>query len=342
MTTEKDVYQQLSERIGIVDSKYMPGIWRLMVTPEQADVLLALPGTPQEVAERVGMPVERVAELLDKAFRMALAVPRHREGKTNYRLVRNWGEFYESAHASVPVVGDELIDLWRKWRLTEGWAQHRLSESKSPKPDRILPHLDTVDDPSVLLPTEDLRVVVEQARAIAIVDCPCRMIMKRCSHTVQTCFQFDRSAEIVLERGSGKGLGQDEALELMRKLGREGLMAQVGNSPKMLNICFCCNDCCVVYHPHIAFGYEMAVPSRFECRVDVEACNGCQDCAERCPFGAVSVRAFPGSRVLKAVVDTEKCYGCGVCVLGCAPRALSLHAVRPPEHIPSSGPGGFI
>ena len=342
MTTGQDVYDQLAERIGQSHSKFIPDIWRLMVTPEQAEALLALPGTAEEVGQRLGISPERAAELLKQAFRMALAVPRQREGKEVYRLVRHWGEFYESAHTAVSLIGEPLADLWRKWRLTEGWAEHRASELKSPKPDRVLPHLDAVEDPSALLPLEDLAAVVRGARAIALVDCPCRLIMRRCSHTVETCFQFDRAAEVVLQRESGRQVGPEEALDLMRAFGREGLIAQVGNSPKMLNICFCCNDCCVVYQPHIAFGYEMAVPSRFQCVVEADRCTGCQDCVERCPFGAMSVQPVPGSRRLKAAVEADKCYGCGVCVFSCEEGALTLHAVRGPEHIPSAGPGGFI
>lgn len=342
MTTAEDVYDQLAERIGQGHSKFIPRIWRLMVTPEQADALLALPGTAEDVAQRLGTSPERTAELLEHTFRMALTVRRQSEGKEVFRLVRNWGEFYESAHVAVPLVGEPLADLWRTWRLTEGWAEHRASELRSPKPDRVLPHLDAVEDPSALLPVEDLAAIVRDARAIAIADCPCRQIMRRCSHTVRTCFLFDRAGEVALERESGRQLGPEEALDLMRAFGKEGLIAQVGNSPKILNICFCCSDCCVVYHPHIVFGYEMAVPSRFQCVVEVDRCTGCQDCVELCPFAAMSVQPIPGSKRLKGVVEADKCYGCGVCVLSCAEGALTLHAVRAPEHIPSLGPAAFI
>lgn len=341
MTTDVDAYDQLAERIGQGHSKFIPQIWRLMVTPEEAEALLALPGTVEDVAQRLGISPKRAGERLDRAFRLALTVRRQKEGKEVVRLVRHWGEFYESAHIAIPLIGEPLADLWRTWRQTEGWAEHRASELKSPKPDRVLPHVDAVEDPSVLLPVEDLAAIVRNARAMAVADCPCRQIMRRCSHTVRTCFLFDRAAEVALERGSGSQLGPEEALDLMRVFGREGLIAQVGNSPMILNICFCCSDCCVVYNPHIVFGYEMSVPSRFQCVVETDQCTGCQDCVERCPFEAISVQPIPGSKRLKAVVEADKCYGCGVCVLACAEDALTLRLVRGPDHIPSFGPAGF-
>jgi len=75
--------------------------------------------------------------------------------------------------------------------------------------------------------------------------------------------------------------------------------------------------------------------SRFEARNDVEGCDGCQNCIDRCQFGALEMRRLPGHKKLKAVVDPEICMGCGVCVLVCAPKSLAMEIVRPPEHIPS-------
>ena len=38
---------------------------------------------------------------------------------------------------------------------------------------------------------------------------------------------------------------------------------------------------------------------------------------------------------LKSTIIDENCWGCGVCVLACdEANAMSMKAVRPPEHIP--------
>jgi heterodisulfide reductase subunit A-like polyferredoxin len=61
---------------------------------------------------------------------------------------------------------------------------------------------------------------------------------------------------------------------------------------------------------------------------DLDACTGCAECVERCPFDAIAMD--PGHR--RAVVDTGKCYGCGVCRSACDYDALSL--------VPRAAPAG--
>lgn len=53
--------------------------------------------------------------------------------------------------------------------------------------------------------------------------------------------------------------------------------------------------------------------------VDLDNCNGCDRCAQDCPFNAVSMRLrTDGSPfTLEAVVSTKKCVGCGICVGAC-------------------------
>ncbi|HET6565717.1 MAG TPA: 4Fe-4S binding protein, partial [Xanthomonadales bacterium] len=54
-------------------------------------------------------------------------------------------------------------------------------------------------------------------------------------------------------------------------------------------------------------------------KVDLGNCNGCQRCAEDCPYSAVMMQArTDGSRYeLEAVVDPSLCVSCGICVGAC-------------------------
>lgn len=51
--------------------------------------------------------------------------------------------------------------------------------------------------------------------------------------------------------------------------------------------------------------------------VDTEKCVGCGNCADACPFNAVTVRNG------KAHVDEVRCRGCRVCVRACPTGAIS-------------------
>ena len=60
--------------------------------------------------------------------------------------------------------------------------------------------------------------------------------------------------------------------------------------------------------------------------VDAEVCAACEDCLERCQFGALSIPEGV------CVVDEVRCVGCGLCVIECSTGALSM-ARRPEDQV---------
>jgi len=81
--------------------------------------------------------------------------------------------------------------------------------------------------------------------------------------------------------------------------------------------------------------HQLRNPSRYRARVDTDSCIGCQECVERCFFGAIEMTKVPGSKKLKASVNQDKCMGCGLCVIACAQKALIFDLVKPPEYLSS-------
>ena len=67
------------------------------------------------------------------------------------------------------------------------------------------------------------------------------------------------------------------------------------------------------------YGKQNSVASSdFFVRVDVDLCNGCEACIDRCQFDALKMEEGIST------VDVDACYGCGLCVTSCAVEALSL------------------
>ena len=58
---------------------------------------------------------------------------------------------------------------------------------------------------------------------IALVHCPCRATAqligkKRCDHPLENCIKYDELAEYLIEKGIGKEISKQEALEVIRKV----------------------------------------------------------------------------------------------------------------------------
>jgi len=335
--SETDVYQELCERVKAGESKLVRRAWEMVVTPEEADMLLALPAEAEDLAEKFNLDVDTVKERMEELVLKGAAIPVTKEGRERYFLPRSVGNFFESAsHVTYEIVGDELLDIWSEWLQTEWLDACRLRWEKNPEStSRVFPITGAVKDRTGMKYEEDIWARVEEARKIAVVDCPCRLSLKKCDHTLQACMLFDVGADLALRRESGRELSKKEAHELMKAWAEEGLIAQGANRAKLTNLCWCCTDCCLVFYPQLTLGIPIVAPSRYQAVVDQEACTGCQDCVDRCPVEAIEMLPNAGSKKLKAFVDVDKCLGCGVCAVKCPADALTLNLVRPEEHLPA-------
>lgn len=329
---KSEVYLRLAEKLNYPQLRYLPRIFEKLFTPEEGEILLALPASAQAIAQKFNMDEATATKKLEELMVKALAIPRTREGKTEYSFPRNLLQFHD-ATGIYEAAGPEYLDLWRQWRETEAWELCREFERLPVPIMRVFPYRETIKDDSEVLPNEDLTAIVNNARNIAVVKCVCRLIMKRCNNPVETCLTFDGAADFALRRGLGKKLSVEETLRLIQRCAKEGLVPSNANSPRVTAMCFCCKDCCFFMDAILRFGYRHFAPSRYQAAIDPELCTGCEACIEMCPFGALEMQPEPTSQEPKAVVLAEKCYGCGVCAMNCPYEAMDLKLVRPPEFV---------
>lgn len=335
--TRPNVFQKLAEVLNSPQSRYIPRILEILITPEQGEMLLQLPASAKELAQKLNKDESQVSQQLEDLMKKGLAIPRVKDGETKYSMVRSTLQFHDSSGVYEPA-GKEFQELWRQWRETEAYELCREWERMPVPIMRTFPYPQAIKDDTGILPHEDLKAIVARAKQIAVVKCVCRLLLKRCQRPQEVCMTFDAAADFAVKRGVGKKIDAKEALETIQWCGKEGLVPSNLNSARVTAMCFCCPDCCIFMQPLRQYGYKLLAPSRYEARVDAETCNGCQDCVELCQFGAIEMEKHGSAKKLKAAVQPEKCYGCGVCVVNCPTEALSLKLVRTPQYIPEVGP----
>jgi Pyruvate/2-oxoacid:ferredoxin oxidoreductase delta subunit len=356
-----DPYVNLMEQLGYPKSKRLRTILEDLMTEEQARMVAALPGTPQEVAEKTSIEEDKVKEELEALFFNGVIFPRGDFNNREYfRFARSIGQFHDATQATKQrdVVKDrKFYELWHDFVMNEWYPDmgKMIAASEQPR-SRIIPAYKAIKDLPGVLPYEDFREVIKAQDKIAVVPCSCRYrttsVDEHCEVCAEeerwNCLQFNRGAEYVISRDTGKELSVEEALELVDRVEEDGLLHVWQNNRNLTGptvSCQCCTDCCMIYIPEkmTEGAWDKAhAKSRYEAEVSQDECIGCQDCVERCPYEAIEmVRPEPSesgkkSKKLKAVVDIEKCWGCGVCVVGCESEALSMKQVRPEEHIPEA------
>ena len=171
-----------------------------------------------------------------------------------------------------------------------------------------------------------------------ILECICRKKKsiegQSCKKTErkETCLAVGDMGRMAQQGGQGREISRDEAMSIIKKNQKQGLVLQPSNTEKAEFICSCCGCCCGM----LSVQKNLPKPldfwaSNFHAVVDRQTCEGCGACEKRCQVGAVSV----SEKKQPAVVHLDRCLGCGVCVPNCPTKSITLvkkpAEVRPPQ-----------
>jgi NAD-dependent dihydropyrimidine dehydrogenase PreA subunit len=340
---ENNVYTELAEKLGVPNSERFVKILDAMFTPEEASICRELftPATCRELAGRLNISEKDLSKKLDILIdRGALT-----RGPTQYAFHENVLGFHHDAvadtapHTGPNAISKKVKELWNdffrnEWSYT--FLEHaarmiKLAGRNLP----IWPAIGALERspnicPEDILPEENWKLSIENAKSRIIAPCGCRVVWGVCDHPIMTCFAcFDRPRGQYYLNQPGRLLKEitlAETLDIVRESEEAGLV-HWGD-------CYCCSCCCENLFPITrSQRYDLMTPNRFLAVVDEDKCKGCQDCIERCPFEAVEMRPSAGSKKLKASIVAEKCKGCGLCIVGCQQNAITYEIVRPPEYI---------
>lgn len=344
---KNDAYTILAERHGKGDSARYRHILETLMNPFQAELVVALPATADELAAKFKKDVAVIKKEIDGLFNRGVVIPKDFYTKDGARFCRVILQLHDATEAdarSDKIYGRKLLNAWEDFCQHEWYPQLAKDWAKLEQPlTRILPSYKAIKDIADISPMDDVRAIIKANSPIAVVPCSCRRQAGHTRTTTETCIQLGRSAEYAVVRGSGKKITAAEAKKLIDKIEAEGQVHTWTNA-RTLNygvLCNCTTDACVVFTPLLQYKVPVTkrtAKSRFECLVNQELCDGCQVCIDRCQFDAIDMVQPKGSKKYKAQINAEKCMGCGVCVITCEPKALSMKIVRPVTSIPETRP----
>jgi len=165
---------------------------------------------------------------------------------------------------------------------------------------------------------------ISKADYIAVGICYCRhhgeLLGRPCDKPKDVCMSFGPMAEFISERGFGRLVSKEEALKVLDRAEKAGLIHCSNNIGKYIDfICNCCDCHCLILRSiKNAPTLSIVATSSFIASIEEEDCNGCGDCVERCQMDALALEGDI------AVQNAERCIGCGLCVSVCPTGALRL------------------
>jgi Na+-translocating ferredoxin:NAD+ oxidoreductase subunit B len=289
--------------------------------------------TAEAVAARTGRDGQATADLLAAMAKKGLIFRLRSKERVKYAAVPFVIGSFEFQLKNMDRELAEMVEAYTR----EGFMA--FAPGKNIAPLRTVPVHQSIDVSWPVAPYVNAREIIKTKAKIAVADCICRtqqeLIGKGCDKPREVCLMFGSHADYYVENGLGRYLSQDEALEVLEKSEKAGLVNQPANMVNPGGMCNCCGDCCGVLRALNRLPKPAAaVFNNYFAQVDAEQCTACETCLERCQMGAITMQDGPA-----AAINPDRCIGCGLCVTTCPTEAISLQ-LKPEAQCsqpPSSG-----
>ena len=284
---------------------------------------------PQKVSDLLTISHTEADELLARAYSRCIVDKLAEDGTTKYKISVFYARLdhfakYENWH-DIPIEDRKIIN--RRF-LDEFIAKHKHNihrKMRGLEAENALPN-DTV----MLL--GEVEEMIEAAEDIVVQPCDCRKLGENCNRPVETCIWLNEGARNALDRGHGRRLSKEEAVELLRHADKKGLMHTADSEWRERGLHAICNCCACDCYPFTAareLGSKGVWPkSHYIVQHDLELCNQCGACVKRCHFDAFyhdgSTVEVHGKIKKTVAVDLKKCWGCGLCANTCPEGAIEM------------------
>jgi len=330
----RDMLDVMIKRGGPYSGADVPEFYSLMqelFTPEEAQVNNVLPRQPltaADVSRQMGRDEGEIEELL--------------EGMADKGLCCTFVQGGERLYQGAPFMPGIFEYLFLPGRVTErdrkianlihAYKEACLAAKGSPKEGFPLTRVITVDRKiragNRIHTYDQVAAYIDQYDTIGVGACFCRHAARLRGEEIHgmpldVCMWFGLKAEFAVERLGSRRVGKQEAMEVLKRCEKAGLLHMSRNTTEEIDfLCNCDRWHCevvtqVLQHPKPGLLFN----SGFTPQVDPGRCTGCGVCIDRCPPGALKMNASD-----HPAVDLDRCFGCGVCASGCPEEAIEMEA----------------
>lgn len=340
----QNIYRQLQERLDLYSMGFPPAesgidqeILRYLFSEKDARLFLALSHALESVptiAERIHQPLEATADQLEQMAEKGLLFRVKKDTGNRYGAIPFvHGLFEFQVNTLKPdlarMVGDYFDQAFDQ--AMQKNARHFL---------RVVPVNHSLDLTHTIASYEDAIEILKTKEVIVLAECICRKrtqtLGQGCAKPLEACFMFGSMGQYYLDKGMGRNITLDQAIEVLKECREKGLVTQPATAQNPSGMCNCCGDCCGVLgavkkHPEpatLVFSNHVAAIAQADC-------IGCELCLERCQMDALGLDA-QGAMAVAA----HRCIGCGLCVTVCPVEAITLMDKPEKElQVPPAGMG---
>jgi len=349
----EDVYFRLGERLNQYNVKMLLvepflKVLREIYTEEEAGLGAVYPlgsYTAKEAAEKLGRDEKKLGALLEKMADQGTMFTTREGSEVRYALtpfVPGVVEFQLMRATDTPrdrrmaaafddFMEGEMADVMRTMLQNKEVVKQFIPFA----PARTITIEAELPPESEVYPYEKVSELIDQAESFAAAKCYCRhhayLVNRPCQVEgipEYSCLMFGRVADYIVERGFGKRITKEEAVDITRACAEAGLVHNVNNFINgLVFVCNCCGCCCGFLQSIKKYDTNaMLEYSNFRVEINAEECTGCEACADRCPMDALTL----DGEVM--TVNYELCLGCGNCKTVCPADCMTM--VRKAEHKP--------
>jgi len=176
------------------------------------------------------------------------------------------------------------------------------------------PHNHSGQLPHRVVDHENALKMIEKEKDLSVIDCMCRMIIKKCNSPLKTCILVGPEARRRNQIHPEQRLTTDQASHILKSSFENNLIHNaifvLGN---LVEICNCCKCCCLPILG-VKKGFESLLPSAFMALKSNGSCDRCGTCEDICPFDAI----------INGIIHQDRCFGCGLCAYKCPGQCIEM------------------